>query len=65
MKKLRNAKDVEAMSQEEALQWLLDNDREGARHWSTLPLDSTDFKEAVLDNLRDFGFETEDGTEAP
>lgn len=56
MKTVRNQKDLDSLTQEEAREWLLVNDREGYEYWSSLDLDS-DFKECVAENIRDFGFE--------
>lgn len=48
--------EIDAMTQEEARQWLIANDREAADFWSELPAE-TDFKATVGDNCRDFGFD--------
>ncbi|MBP3955454.1 hypothetical protein J8F10_09185 [Gemmata sp. G18] len=48
--------DIDAMTQEQARQWLIANDREAADYWAELPAD-TDFREAVTVNCRDFGFD--------
>lgn len=45
---------IAKMSQEQARQWLIANDSEGAHIWRTLP-DTTDFKACVRDNVRDYG----------
>lgn len=48
--------DITAMTQEEARQWLISNDREAAIFWAELPAD-TDFREDVRVNCRDYGFD--------
>jgi hypothetical protein len=48
--------DIDAMTQEEAQQWLINNDREAAGFWRDLP-EGTDFREEVSVNCRDFGFD--------
>ena len=44
------------MTQAQCREWLIENDKEGATYWSSLPLDS-DFKECVQENINDFGFQ--------
>lgn len=56
MKTVLNQKDLDNLTQEEAREWLLVNDREGYEYWSSLDL-ASDFKEYVAENIRDFGFE--------
>lgn len=44
--------DIFKMTQEEARQWLIDNDRDGSHYWSNLPLD-TNFRFEVWQNCND------------
>lgn len=52
---LYSADDVQALTQEQAREWLIKYDKEAADYWRELPA-NTDFKRAVLDNCNDFGY---------
>ncbi len=49
-------RDMVGMSQEDCRAWLIIYDAEGEDFWRSLP-DETDFRRAVYDNIRDFGFQ--------
>jgi hypothetical protein len=53
---IRNKTDLNNLTQPEAKDWLIENDSEAAEYWKSLPC-STDFREAVRDNINDFGFD--------
>lgn len=50
--------DMAGMSQEDCRAWLIIYDAEAEDYWRSLP-DDTDFREAVCDNIIDFGFQND------
>ncbi len=55
-KLIKNKSDLDALTQLEARDWLITNDREGAKFWRSLPLD-TDFVLCVRDDIEGFGYQ--------
>ena len=53
---------LDNLTPQQAQDWLIEYDREGAEYWKSIPAElGVGLITAVKDNIRDFGFQTEDG----
>jgi hypothetical protein len=57
---INNYEDILKMSPAECREWLIERDKDGVELYLSLDLLTTDWRQTVYENIRDFGFEDEE-----